>query len=138
MFSRLCDLLANQEILLVAIIMAMIVWRFPLQHYGSLTRTQHCGLSLFVLGLGNILQAIWSWRALRFWTRVLLSATGLYICAIALICYSNPWLDPIADLRTSLQTSWRPALIASCALPALPLLYIWYRALGESRDKRKQ
>ena len=104
-----------------------------------MSRLQHYGLALFLVGLGYILQVIWSWSSLRTWTRLGQLVSGLFLTSTALVLYANPWLESKMGVRTEAQESLKTIILNTYALLVVPvfiLCLLWSRE--EIRAHRKK
>lgn len=131
--------LKDYLIVLLSLATALAVVLYPLQLHVSLGRSQHYGLSVFILGLGYIVQVVWSWRSLKRWARAGYAATGFYLASIGVVLYANPWLDPRVTVVTSEKENIRALIVWIYTVLGLPLAYIyfeWMRA-DEAAYRRK-
>lgn len=117
--------LRHQEIALVLFIVAIVLFKFPLQHHITLSRFQHYGICLYVWALGFLLQLIWSWRTLTIRGRTAMISTGSYVALFALIFYSNPWLDVKMAVQTDEQNFLRSLYGLLCAVLGFVVAVIW-------------
>lgn len=125
----------HQEILIMFILAAIATAVIPLQRYITLSRYQHWGLALFVLGLGHFLQLIWSWKHLKIWTRLALTWTGGFMATAGLVFYSNPWLDTRVAIASEAADEARPILAGIFAALAIPLVIFWVKSLQEVKER---
>ena len=126
-------------IVLLAVAAAGLVLATPLQLRFTLGRYQHYGLAVFVLGLGYVIQAVWSWRSLRLWARTGFLATGLYLGGIGMVMYANPWLDARVAIMTTSKVSMRAFIGYTFTILGVPLGLIYLEWLLEDyKIKRKR
>ncbi|HEY9870829.1 MAG TPA: hypothetical protein V6D08_16815 [Candidatus Obscuribacterales bacterium] len=119
----------DSGIVFLFLIIAGILTATPLQHYIPLSRFQHFGLGIFLVGLGYVIQTVWSWKRMKTWARAMQLYFGLWFAATGLVAYSLPWLDPKMSVRTESQEKLASSLViayfVSCApLPVLTLLWL--------------
>lgn len=129
MLKGLPEQFKDSGIGLLFLIIAGVLTATPLQLYIPLSRFQHFGLGIFVVGLGYVIQTVWSWKRMKTWSRALQLYFGLWFAASGLVAYSLPWLDPRMSVRTEWQEELASRLLAayfvSCApLPVLTLLWL--------------
>lgn len=115
----------HQEIALVMFIIAIAIYRFPLQRHISLARFQHYGICLYVWSLGFILQTIWSWKYLSVRGRLAMLSTGIYVGIFAMVFYSSPWLDARMAVQTMEQGYLRILYAILCALLGIVVAVMW-------------
>jgi len=129
-------------LVLAAIVAALVVLLTPLQLYMPLGRYQHYGLCVFVLGMGYILQIVWSWRSLKRWPRLGYTATALYLCSVGMVLYANPWLDARMAVITEQKENLRALIGWTYTIFGVILAFIyleWMQAdyRGRRRKGRK-
>ena len=115
------------EVLILTMLIAVAIRLYPLQHHMTLSRYQHWGIALYIWGLGFYIQAIWSWRQLTGRGRIALLASGTYVSALAMMLYTNPWLDTTVSLQTSEQEDSRFFISVGFALAAVVVGILWLR-----------
>ncbi|MBI4532355.1 MAG: hypothetical protein HY711_00285 [Candidatus Melainabacteria bacterium] len=111
-------------------LVAIAMMATPIQLYIPMARLQHYGLAIFVVGLGYIIQVIWSWTRLGLWSRLGHLFSGVYFNAAAVTLYANPWLDPKITLRTENQEHWRDLIVIAFLFSTLVLVVfsiLWVR-----------
>lgn len=101
------------------------LFKFPLQHYITLSRFQHYGICLYVWALGFFLQTIWSWKSLTLRGRVCLLSTGCYAGIIARIFYENPWLDSNMAIQTNELCKQKMLFTFLCSLLGFIVFVFW-------------
>lgn len=131
--------LRESVVLIACVAAAVAVLVVPIQQHISMGRLQHYGLSMFLIGLGYILQSVWSWKRLRKWSRLGHVTAGAFIAAAAMVLYANPWLEPKIAVRTPAQENFRSVIIAVFALFMVPqvvicILWINEELAGRSRS----
>lgn len=137
--STIREHIRHEEIVILATIMAILALYIPLQRYISLARFQHYGIALYVWSLGFIVQTVWSWKALRKWGRLCLLSTGIYVSSLALVLYSNPWLDPRIQIQTSGQDVLRILYAISWITIGVVLAVLWVIwGIEEMRNRQMQ
>jgi hypothetical protein len=128
-FKRFREQVKDSGIVFLFVVVAGILTATPLQLYMPLSRFQHFGLGIFVVGLGYVIQTVWSWKRMKTWARPMQLYFGLWFATTGLVAYSLPWLDPKMSVRTESQEELASRLVvayvASCApLPVLTLLWL--------------
>jgi hypothetical protein len=130
--------LKDHHLIWVGLVLALAVLAVPLQLYMPLGRYQHYGLSVFLLGLGYIIQLVWSWPRLRTSPRWGYGMTGIYLISIGLVLYSNPWLDSRVGVMTEGKENLRSAIGWLYTILGLPLVYIYLEWIQDEQDQRKK
>ncbi len=115
------------ELVLIAMIIAVVARNFPLQHYMPLSRYQHWSIALYIWALGFFIQAAWSWRKLTTNGKIALIAAGTYVSGAAMALYTNPWLDTTVSLQTTEQAETRYLLSAVWAVGGVLVGIVWMR-----------
>jgi uncharacterized membrane protein (DUF485 family) len=116
-------------------ILAFIVFLIPVQQYIPMARFQHYGLALAAWGMAYVLQTIWSWRGLGFWTRLGYLLTGLYFSSAALVFYTNPWFDVRVAVESQEQTNFRHIIGYIYLSVTLILAAIWFMSFAEEHAR---
>lgn len=131
--------LKHHHFIVAGLLAGGLLMSVPLQLYMPLGRVQHYGLSLFILGLGYILQVVWSWSHLKLWPRLGYAITGLYLTSIGIIFYANPWLDTRVAIMTEEKESLKSLIGWLYSIFSLPLVYVYVRWMREDslQDKSK-
>ncbi len=107
----------------------------PLQRYISLSRFQHYGISIFIFGLGYLLQAIISWHQVRVLARTAYLATSLLFVSASLIFMNNSGLDLQLSVSSEDQLVLRHYVIGGYGLAGLVISFIWLQlALDEIKQ----
>ena len=107
--------------------LALGVLYTPLQHSFTLGRYQHWGLSITCLGIGYMLQVIWSWRDYTKWARISYLSTACYFLFVGFTFYANPWLDARMSLQTEEQMGRRSLMLVAYFVMSLALSAVWMK-----------
>lgn len=124
-------------LILIGLAFAYVIHSIPLQLHMPLGRYQHYGLSIFVLGLGYILQIVWSWKNLKRWARLGYIATGLYLTSVGIVLYANPWLDSRVAIMTEEKEDWKVIIGWIYTFLAMPLAFIYMGWIKEDHTSQK-
>ncbi|MBX9571483.1 MAG: hypothetical protein K2X77_21505 [Candidatus Obscuribacterales bacterium] len=115
----------HQEIALFMFIVAVCLFKFPLQKHITLARFQHYGICLYVWSLGFLIQTVWSWKYLTARGRLAMLSTGFYVGIFAMVFYSSPWLDVKMAVQTEDQGLLRILYSILCALLGIVVAIFW-------------
>jgi hypothetical protein len=102
----------NSIVILGSSLVALAIFLIPLQHFIELSRPQHYGLALLVLGNGYLLQSALSWRRLSKLERLCYITTGLFFESVSVIFIENSWLGSKSTVPTEAQEDLRKYLMA--------------------------
>ncbi|PWU02715.1 MAG: hypothetical protein C5B53_01340 [Candidatus Melainabacteria bacterium] len=102
----------NSLVIFGASLIALAIFITPLQHFVELSRPQHYGLSLLVLGSGYLFQCALSWRKLTKLERLCYLTTGLFFESVSIIFIENSWLGSKSTVPTEAQEGLRNYLMA--------------------------
>jgi hypothetical protein len=116
---------------------ALLLLCLPLQRYFPMGRFQHYSIGFAVFALGQLLQSALSWNSYSKWGRASLLATGVCYGAIALIFWTNPWLDYKVAVQTEGKERFRIQLIAEY-LTCNALIFICWTKCWSQELKKKQ
>jgi hypothetical protein len=125
-------------LILTGLAVAFFIHSIPLQLYMPLGRYQHYGLSIFALGLGYVLQIVWSWKNLKLWARLGYIGTGLYLTSIGMVLYANPWLDSRVAIMTEEKEDWKILIGWFYTFLAMPLTFIYLGWIKEDHRAQKR
>lgn len=123
--SKIHNHIKHQEIALFMFIIAVGLFKFPLQHHITLARFQHYGICLYVWSLGFLIQTVWSWKYLTIRGRIAMISTGLYVGLFAIVFYTSPWLDVRMAVQTEDQGLLRILYSILCALLGIIVAILW-------------
>jgi Ca2+/Na+ antiporter len=84
---------SRHRFVLLFAMLAAGVYLTPLQKYMTLSRFQHWGMAIGLLGVGYLLQSIWSWNTFSRWARIAHLSSAFFWLVVGFTFYSNPWLD---------------------------------------------
>jgi hypothetical protein len=121
----------NAAIFGSTLIAAMIILT-PLQRHIALSRPQHYGLAISVLGAGYLLQAALSWSKFSKWERVCYLTTGIFFESVGLVFMQNSWLDSKSTMPTEEQEQMRGSLIACYLTFGFVMCLAWLRLIYEN------
>jgi hypothetical protein len=128
----------NYLILLLFVTLAVISLLVPLQRAISMGRFQHYAISISFVSLGVLLNAIFFYKKMLFWSRIASFASGAFFGIIAYICWTNPWLDPTIAVQTHERTVLSIVLMVSFLLGALVLMILWRKSALEVEEMQKK
>ncbi|MBI5174611.1 MAG: hypothetical protein HY986_17130 [Candidatus Melainabacteria bacterium] len=117
--------------------LALGVLYTPLQHSFTLGRYQHWGLSITCLGIGYLLQVIWSWRDYTKWARISYLSTACYFLFVGFTFYANPWLDARMSLQTEEQMGRRSLMLVAYFVMSLALSAVWMKWIRAEAKAQK-
>lgn len=118
-------------------IIALVVFKIPLQHYVTMARFQHYGICLYIWALGFALQTVWSWRYLTIRGRACLISTAFYVGVFAIIFYQSPWLDVRMAVQTEENEMMRMVYAALCAFLGFIVCVFWLAWVLERNSQQK-
>jgi hypothetical protein len=127
----------HQEIALAMFLLALCVYKFPLQHYVTMARFQHYGICLYIWALGFVLQTVWSWKYLTARGRACLISTAFYVGVFAIIFYQSPWLDIRMAVQTEENEMMRMMYAALCAFLGFIVCIFWLAWVLERNATQK-
>lgn len=122
----------------ICLFVAVIVLYTPIQSWVPFARSQHYGLSLFIWGMGYVLDTIWTWRRMPNWTRLTFAGTGLYCTSLGLFCYANPWLDARFAVQSDAQEDLAKLVFTLYVYLGIPLTISWFVASVKADKERKR
>lgn len=109
----------------------------PLQHYMILSRMAHYGMSVFVFGIGYMVQMIVQWKKSKPLARFAYGLTCFYYCSAALVLIANPWMDPKSGAPTDDELIFRSHFILGYFALGLAMTLLWLRlSLIEYLEKK--
>lgn len=114
-----------------------IVLMVPLQHYISMGRYQHYGISIFLFGLGYALHCVWTWRNQPMWPRICYTFTAVFFCSVGLLFYGNPWLDWKTAVQTEEKALARTVFMGIYLFLGFLLLLVWLMTYIKTRETKE-
>lgn len=132
----------NSIVILGSSLLALAIFVIPLQHFIELSRPQHYGLALLILGSGYLLQSALSWRRLSKLERLCYITTGLFFETVSVIFMENSWLGSKSTVPTEAQEGLRKNLMAyylffGFLMCCLWLWLVYHKTKSNSQDKKK-
>jgi hypothetical protein len=140
MMDKLKDLWqrsSNHRIVFTSMLVAIGIVVSPLQHYMTLARFEKYGLAIGAIGVGYVLQLLWSWRGLTNWSRLANSSICLFFLSVAAVFYQNPWLDSHVSVQSDARLNARYWIVGGYCAFALIIGGIWVKALDEDARLKK-
>lgn len=125
--------LKDYFLIVLGLVSSLVILVVPLQLYVPLGRYQHYGLAVFVLGLGYVIQVVWSWPRLKRWPRRGYAITGLYLTSVGIVLYANPWLDSRVAIMTEEKESLKALIGWLYTMLGLPLAYVYIEWMKEEK-----
>jgi hypothetical protein len=117
--------------------LAAVIIFTPLQHYMTLSRMQHYGSSVFVFGIGYLVQLAVQWKKTSPLGRFAYCLTSFYYCSAALVLMNNPWMDPKSGAPTDDELIFRSRFILGYFALGLAMTLLWLRlSLLEYLEKK--
>jgi hypothetical protein len=130
----------NSIVIFGASLVALAIFLTPLQRFIELSRPQHYGLALSVLGSGYLLQSALSWRRLSKLERLCYLTTGLFFESVSLIFMENSWLGSKSTVPTEEQENLRNYLMAYYLFFGFLMCCLWlwlvYQKTKSSTQKK--
>lgn len=124
--SSFKSLLRQHGIVGLCVLIAVIIYYVPLQHFMPLSRFQHYSFCLCSLAAGLCLQSLFCWRTLGLWGKLSMLSGALFVGSCACFFYTNPWLGN-PDLATDEQLYGRQRFIIFLTVALVPVSYFWIR-----------
>jgi hypothetical protein len=115
----------HQIVVLLFLFIALPLAFLPLQHYITLSRNQHCGMVIGLIGVGYLLQTALSWREIGPWARACNLVTGIFFASIGVLFIQYSWLDPKNGAITDEQEAARNFIAALYAFFSLIIGGMW-------------
>lgn len=128
---------SNHRIVFTSMLAAIGIVVSPLQRYMTLARFEKYGLAIGAIGVGYVVQLLWSWRGMSNWSRVANGAICLFFLSVAAVFYQNPWLDSHVSVQSDERLNARYWIVGGYCAFALIIGGIWVKALDEDARLKK-
>jgi hypothetical protein len=117
---------------IVFALVAFAIVLTPLQHYVTLSRSQHYGLSLCALGIGYFVQVFIGWTKLSKWERLCYLTTACFFTSVAYVFMQNSWLDAKSSVQTEEQEATRKIIVSCYLVFGLFMCGMWLRLIFDN------
>jgi len=129
---------ARCRLILVFAVTALVLFIYPIQHHISISRFQHWGMAVAVLGCGFLLETVYSFRQLDKWACRCYVSTGLFFSSVAYVLYNNPWLDPRIKVQTAETDRIECMFIIAYGVFCVYLAAVWTKWIIEENKLRTE
>lgn len=117
-------------------ISGLIVFWTQIQHYFTVSRFQHYGVAIGLVGLGFILETLVSLRKLDRWACMSYISTGLFFLSMGLVFYTNSWLDTRVSIQTEETERLGSILVISYTGFTIYLAAVWTKWIMEENKSK--
>jgi cytochrome b561 len=134
--KKLWRLASRCRLILFFAIASLTFFLFPIQHYVTISRFQHWGVAVAMLGIGFLLETACLFKKLDRWACRCYLSTGLFFASVAVVLYTNPWLDPRVKIQTTETDRMECIFIVAYLVFCIYLAAVWTKwIIEESRNK---
>ena len=127
----------NWWIIIFAVI-ALVVIAVPIQHFITLGRAQHHGISIAIFGLGFWVETILSRKKLVKWAIRSYLAAGTFFLSVGIVFYKNTWLYSNVAIQTEDDLQTKGFLLTIYMISAFIVTAIWVKWIIEEHKEKNE